>query len=260
MKTTNGREQSTNPYGIYRKSRNNLFGARLIRQQSPAAYLLENQAEASFQAAATLELRPQAAVGSSWAASLAPALTATLTSRSLQQVQGVADSVAVITLSSGQVVRLSRSYGLLEGPQWLSLGSAGAQWSQAFLPTTVRQPAFSPLTLFAMQPGDELGYLITPAYITPYPPSQSYLLRHILTRRQTADSLVITNSEQRTKVDVRPIIWNPYQHPDSARQRAAYRFFAADRAVGAVSGAGTTDGRVPGNRSDLPDGAGDYCR
>ena len=90
IKTSDGHEQSTNPYGIYRKSRNNLFGARFVWQRSPAAFILENLAEGSFQAAAVLELRPQAAVGSSWAASTVPALTATLTSRSLQQVQGVA--------------------------------------------------------------------------------------------------------------------------------------------------------------------------
>ena len=79
LKTSNGREQSVNPYGIYRKSRNNLFGARLIWQRAPAAFVLENLAEGSAQAAVALQLRPQAAVGSMWAASTSPALTATLT-------------------------------------------------------------------------------------------------------------------------------------------------------------------------------------
>ena len=79
LKTSNGREQSVNPYGIYRKSRNNLFGARLIWQCAPAAFVLENLAEGNAQAAVALQLRPQAAVGSTWAASRSPALTATLT-------------------------------------------------------------------------------------------------------------------------------------------------------------------------------------
>ena len=77
LKTSNGREQSINPCGIYRKSRNNLFGARLIWQRAPAAFVLENLAEGSAQAAVALQLRPQAAVGSTWAASRSPVLMAT---------------------------------------------------------------------------------------------------------------------------------------------------------------------------------------
>ena len=196
MKTSDGHEQSTNPSGIYRKSRNNLFGARLTWQRSPAAFVLENSAEAGFQAAAVLELRPQAAVGSAWAASTAPVLTATLTSRSLQQVQGVADSVAVITLSSGQVLRLSRSYGLLEGPQWLGTTSTTAQWTQARLPQTLAQSPYNPVALFTMQPGDELGYLVDPFTILPFSSFRSHILRRILTRQQTVDSLVLTYKEQ----------------------------------------------------------------
>ena len=197
LRTSDGHEQSTNPYGIYRKSRNNLFGARLIWHPSSAAFLLENLAEGSFQTAVTLELRPQAVVGSSWAASTAPVLTATLTSRSLQQVQGgVADSVAVVTLSSGQVLRLSRSYGLLEGPQWLGTTSATAQWTQARLPQTLAQSPYNPVTLFAMQPGDEMGYLVDPFTISPFPSFRSHILRRVLARQQTADSLVLTYKEQ----------------------------------------------------------------
>ncbi|WP_216690034.1 hypothetical protein [Hymenobacter siberiensis] len=69
-------------------------------------------AEGSQQAALSLRLRPRAAVGSSWVASTSPALTATLTSRSWDRVGSQPgspfDSVAVVTLSSGAVVRLSR--------------------------------------------------------------------------------------------------------------------------------------------------------
>ena len=196
IKTSDGHEQSINPYGIYRKSRNNLFGARVVWQRSPAAFILENLAEGSFQAAAVLELRPQAVVGSSWAASTAPVLTATLTSRSLQQVQGIADSVAVITLNSGQVLRLSRRYGLLEGPQWLGTTTATAQWTQARLPQALAQSLYSPLALFTMQPGDELGYETNPFNILPYGGSRSHTLRRVLTRQQTTDSLIFTFQQQ----------------------------------------------------------------
>ncbi|WP_188563229.1 hypothetical protein [Hymenobacter frigidus] len=196
VKTSDGREQSINPYGIYRKSRNNLFGARLTWQRSPAAFVLENFAEGSAQAAFTLQLQPQTVVGSSWTASTSPALTATLTSRGRQLVGTVLDSVAVITLSSGRVVRLSKTYGLLEAPQWLAATSTAPQWTQALPPMTLTQSAYSPMRLFSLLPGDEIGYLTQPFTITPFPAPESHTLRRILTRQQTADSLVFTFQEQ----------------------------------------------------------------
>ncbi|MBO2009634.1 T9SS type A sorting domain-containing protein [Hymenobacter negativus] len=197
LKTSDGHEQSTNPYGIYRKSRNNLFGSNLLWVAGTSEFVLENVAEGTYQAALSLRLRPRAAVGTTWTASTAPALTATLTSRSLEQVQGVSDSVAVITLSSGQVLRLSRSYGLLEGPQWLGSTSAATQWVQTHLPQTLMQSPYNPLALFTMQPGDEMGYEANPFNIMPYGGSRSHILRRIITRQQTADSLIFTTQEQR---------------------------------------------------------------
>ena len=192
MKTSDGHEQSTNPCGIYRKSRNNLFGARLTWQRVPAAFVLENVAEGSTQAAFALQLRPQAAVGSTWAASRSPALTATLTSRSQQLVGTVLDSVAVTMLSSGQVVRLSRTYGLLAAPQWLATASNAPQWAQALLLMTLAQSPYNPTRLFNLQPGDELGYLTQSFTISPFPAPESKTLLRITTRQQTADSLLIT--------------------------------------------------------------------
>ena len=205
VKTSDGREQSINPYGIYRKSRNNLFGARLTWQRSPAAFVLENFAEGNVQAAFTLQLRPQTVVGSSWTASTSPALTATLTSRGRQLVGTVLDSVAVITLSSGRVVRLSKTYGLLEAPQWLAATSTAPQWTQALPPMTLTQSAYSPMRLFSLLPGDEIGYLTQPFTITPFPAPESHTLRRILTRQQMADSLLFTFQEQtRTETFISP--------------------------------------------------------
>ena len=196
VRTSDGREQSINPYGIYRKSRNNLFGARLIWQRSPAAFILESFVEGSAQAAIALQLRPKAAVGSTWAASTVPVLMATLTSRTQQQVGTVLDSVVVITLSSGQVVRLSKTYGLLEAPQWLAATSTAPQWTQVLLPMTLAQSAYNPTRLFNLQPGDELGYVSQPFTISPLPTPLSHTLRRIITRQQTADSLLFTFQEQ----------------------------------------------------------------
>jgi hypothetical protein len=205
-KLSNGAEQSIYPYGIYRKTRNNLFGAKMTWKRASGAFILENVAEGNMQAAISLQLRPQAVVGSSWTASVAPAITATLTSRTEEQLGTGLDSVAVITLSSGQVVRLSRSYGLLQGPQWLSTATSTPQWSQARLPMTLAQSPYNPTALFNMQPGDEMGYFQDPFTISPFPSSESYILRRILTRQQTADSLLYTYQEQtRTQTFVTPM-------------------------------------------------------
>lgn len=203
MRTSDNREQSTNPSGHYRKSRNNLFGARLTWQRTQGAFVLENMAESGFQTAISLQLRPQALVGSTWTASGVPVITATLTSRGWQPVNASAgspsDSVAVISLSSGQVVRLSRTYGLLQGPQWLGVAASAPQWTQARLPMTLAQSPYNPTLLFNLQPGDEMGYYNDPfmgSLFPSFPSSESYTLRRILSRQLTADSLSFTYQEQ----------------------------------------------------------------
>ena len=99
-------------------------------------------------------------------------------------------------LSSGQVVRLSRTYGLLAAPQWLATVSSAPQWAQALLPMTLAQSPYNPTRLFNLQPGDELGYLTQPFTISPFPAPESKTLLRITTRQQTADSLLITFQEQ----------------------------------------------------------------
>lgn len=112
----------------FRKSRNNLFGQRLLWQPGSSEYTLETVTEGPAQAGATLYLRPRAAVTSTWVANSSLGINATLTSRSLQTVNGQPDTIATITLSTGPVVRLSRRFGLLEGPQWLALSGTPPQW------------------------------------------------------------------------------------------------------------------------------------
>ena len=180
------------------KSRDNLFGALLRWRPGQASYTLEALAQTDVQAASSLELFPQAAVGSSWTASTLPLRTATLVSRSWQTVSaGVQDTVTVITITSpATTVRLSRRYGLLAGPQWLG-GAAGSALEQALLPVTFEQSIYSPLRLFNVQPGDEFGYEEFDLGITNVQCSNDKLLRRITGRRLTADSLVITYKEQR---------------------------------------------------------------
>jgi hypothetical protein len=183
-----------------RKSRNNLFGAKLIWRPGSSEFVLENVGEGSSQSALSLTLRPRAAVGSTWAASTAPALSATLTSRAWQPVSSAAgspsDSVATITLSSGQVLRLSRRYGLLEGPRWLSTASGTEQWTITALPATLAQSPLYPATLFTWQPGNVLGYEAESYSSSPITCSRTYILRQIVTRQIVGDSLLLTFREQ----------------------------------------------------------------
>jgi len=184
------------------KSRNNLFGALMRWRPGQSSYTLEAQAQANVQTAVSLTVFPRAAVGSTWPASTQPLRTATVVSRNWQTVSpGVQDSVATISITNPAItICLSRRYGLVAGPQWLG-GAPGVQLETgALLPAAFEQSVYSPLRLFDVQPGDEFGYqeydigMSTRCY-------DSKVLRRIIGRRQTADSLIITYLEQRRYED-----------------------------------------------------------
>ncbi|QKG57244.1 hypothetical protein GKZ68_11825 [Hymenobacter sp. BRD128] len=187
------------PASRYAKSRNNLFGARLRWRPGGSEYYLEANAEPAPIGPATpvaLLLRPRAAVGSTWAASVQPALTATLSSRALDPAGTSADSVATITLSNGQQVVLSRRYGLRLGPQWLALDGSSPAWQQWTTPQAGLGD-YDARQLFALSVGDELGYeLTTYSFGSAFVCSQGYRLRRITSRQFSADSLVLTYREQ----------------------------------------------------------------
>ncbi|MBD2766509.1 hypothetical protein IC235_01220 [Hymenobacter sp. BT664] len=180
------------------KSRNNLFGALLRWRPGQKSYTLEALAQADVQAPVSLELFPQAPVGSTWNASTQPLRTATLLSRNWETISpGVEDSVAVINVTASgttTAIRLSRRYGLLAGPQWLG-GATGLPLVQAALPATFEQSLYNPLRLFDVRPGDEFGYQEVDV-VSPVQCSDKKKLRRIVSRRLTADSLVITYQEQ----------------------------------------------------------------
>jgi hypothetical protein len=185
------------------RSRNNLLGARLRWRPGTSDYYLEANAEPALGGSAsptTLLLKPRAAVGSTWSASTAPALTATLSSRTLGTATGsTPDSVATITLSNGQVLLLSRQYGLQAGPPWLTLSTGTAtpiaNWQQAMLPQA-GLGNYDPRSVFALNVGDELGYSYSELNPFSLPCYSGTRLRRIMSRQQTADSLVFTYQEQ----------------------------------------------------------------
>ncbi|MFD2718330.1 T9SS type A sorting domain-containing protein [Hymenobacter monticola] len=184
--------------GGWVKSRNNLLGAQMRWRPGQASYTLEALAQPNVQVAVSLELFPRAAVGSTWNASSQPLRTATVVSRSWQTIRpGVQDTVVVINVvASGttSTIRLSRRYGLLTAPQWLG-GATGVPLEQAYLPARFEQSIYNPLPLFDVQPGDEFGYN-EDFFMSLIPCVDHKMLRRILTRRLTADSLIITYQEQ----------------------------------------------------------------
>ena len=188
-------------YALFR-SRNNVLGARLRWRPGTRDYYLEANAEPALggpAAPVALLLRPSAAVGSTWVASTAPALSATLTGHGLGLAGGAPDSLATITLSNGQILVLSRLYGLIQGPQWLQLSAAGTAQPSTWQRYGTLGPGlglYDPRTLFALSVGDEIGYsLVAPQFATLVCQS-GYRLRRIVARQQTADSLVLSYKEQ----------------------------------------------------------------
>ena len=167
-----------------------------------ANYYLEANAEPALggpAAPVALLLRPRAAVGSTWAASAQPALTATLTSRMAGPAAAASDSVATITLSNGQVLRLSRLRGLLQGPPWLTLPAPGGPLPPAWQHYGPPRPGlgpYDPRVLFALSAGDEVGYELSAPRFAALSCQYGYRLRRVLSRQQTADSLIFTYSEQ----------------------------------------------------------------
>lgn len=193
---------------LYAKSRNNLLGARLRWQPNTRDFYLEANAEPTLGTAqaTSLLLRLGATVGSTWAASAQPVLTATLSSRTVGVVGTAADSLTTITLSNGQVILVSKHYGLVQGPAWLALTTGGSTWYQPGTPQ-VGLGFYDPQKLFALNAGDELGYDLVDyavgsgALIC----SQGYMLRRITSRQLTADSLIVSyNEQQRTTTSGAP--------------------------------------------------------
>jgi hypothetical protein len=199
---------STSGPNTYVRSRNNLFGARMRWVPGQPFYWLECDAQANVQAAASLRINPRAAVGQTWVASTSPLLTAIMQARSYLPLPNstVQDSVVTIEIRTGTATTgppligfsISQNYGLLEATPWLgaAINTATSAPLVAALPAPLSQTPYSPLVLFAMQPGDELGYHYDPFYFGPAQCQKAYTLRRILTRQQRADSLVFTYQEQ----------------------------------------------------------------
>lgn len=81
MRDVSGRSPGNSYVTRFRKSRNNLFGQRLLWQPGSAEFTLEIITKGSAQTGVSLRLRSRAAVASTWVANVASGISATLTSR-----------------------------------------------------------------------------------------------------------------------------------------------------------------------------------
>lgn len=193
-----GNGSSAGCFAMYMARPDNLFGATL-RSRTGGAYVL---AAANGR---TLELHPRAAVGQVWATGL-PGITAQMLNRSLGAVgPTVMDSVATISLSDGQTLRISKHFGLVNGPS-LDSYLNGRNSRRTLLLTALPTQALGALatgtaTAFDFQPGDVFQYASTDN-VNQAVCMEAWWQDSVLTRRTspTSDTLIYTISRrQRTR-------------------------------------------------------------
>ncbi len=191
----------------YIKSPNNLFGNSLTVKNTSREFTLQVQAEAAITqspgapavAAQTVNLRPQAPVGTSWP--LSPTVTATLTARTLRTVDGIPDSVATITGSDGRLFEIGKQSGLITAPR--GLGTTATAHIMRLNKTPQPQVYYQqPKYIYDFQPGDEFGYLSQPTQTAAC--SDMRRLLRVVSRQQTADSLIYLTRQQDMSVTYGP--------------------------------------------------------
>ncbi|GAA4347942.1 hypothetical protein GCM10023185_03370 [Hymenobacter saemangeumensis] len=136
-------------FGTHLLRTDNLFGATLTLRAGGTMLLTAGNGQA-------LRLQPRAAVGQSWPAM--PGLTATLSSRMPGLVLGQTDSIATISFSNGQQLRLSKRFGLVEGPAliaWLNGRYRARSLQLTALPELgLGSSRLGALSIYDFQPGD----------------------------------------------------------------------------------------------------------
>jgi len=224
--------------GRYTKSSNNLFGNSLTVKNAPREFTLQMLAEAAITqspgapavAAQTVNLRPQAPVGSSWP--LSPTVTATLTARTLRTLDGTPDSVATITGSDGRLFEIGKQSGLITAPR--GLGTAATARVMRLHKTPQPQVYYQqPKDIYDFQPGDELGYFSQSTQVAAC--SDMRRLLRIVSRQQTADSLIYHTQQQGMSVAYGPPYCpGPFQQTfqPAYQKRVAYALRPAKATTG----------------------------
>jgi hypothetical protein len=185
----------------WKKSANNQFGKLLRYNPTERTYALywDGGPTPGLTLDRMLVLKPFARVGAIWSSFFTDySVPTTLLSRGTSLVDGVTDSIATFRLSTGATVVLSKSFGLVSAPADLLFGIPTPKLlTLARRPAPAGQSYYNPLALLDMQPGDELGYKQEAFSNGPFPCYMGWLLRQVLSRQVTADSVVYTMREQR---------------------------------------------------------------
>ncbi|QNH61531.1 T9SS type A sorting domain-containing protein [Hymenobacter sediminicola] len=186
----------------WQKSRNNQFGQQLRYNAADRTYMLfwNGGTVNGFSLDYGVVMKPFARVGTTWQSlNMDVGVTTTLQSKGVAIIEGVQDSIVTFRVGNlpGVLVVLSKNYGLVSAPKDLKIYSATAP-----MLTLARRPApagltyYNPLTLLDLQPSDELGYAQEPIMVSSFPCYQGWLLRKVLTRQVTTDSVVYTFQHQ----------------------------------------------------------------
>jgi hypothetical protein len=186
----------------WQKARNNQFGQQLRYTPATRTYVLfwDGGPDTGLSLSYALVLKPFARVGDTWSSFFTDyGLTTTLVSRGTMLLDGVQDSVATFRAGNnpGVLIVLSKNNGLVSGPVNLRFGVPGArQLTLARRPAPAGLSYYNPLTLLDLQPGDELGYQYTQFTSNPIGCGSGSVLRRVLRRQFTADSLTYICQEQ----------------------------------------------------------------
>ena len=185
------------PAERWRKSRNNQFGARLRYEAAAKVYWLEWAAEADVPAR-SVPLPVFLKEGAVFTGSSGPTVTAI--SRTVRSFAGQPDSVVTLRVGT-ETYEVSKSYGLVAGPL-----ANGASLTLARLPEVAGRSYYNPLLLADFQPGDEFGYYgETAIFPNTLVCSATNLLQRIVSRQQTADSLIyVVRYQSRTRTSGAP--------------------------------------------------------
>lgn len=177
---------------------NNLFGARMQFRPGTDAYTFQLDADV-LGAARQWTLQAGTREGQEYRQ---PATLAVVTRAVRRQSQavvvGVTDSVLTLCTSPDEdSLVFSRRYGALQLPRGLYRSQRGSRplYLAELLVPVSESRYYAPTRLFDFQPGDELGFQ-QQELVNPFPCSVAFVLRRILARQQSADSLIYTYLEQ----------------------------------------------------------------
>lgn len=188
----------------WQKSRNNQFGQQMRYNTAQRTYALfwNGGSTIGLILDYLLVLKPFAPLGETWPSGFTDyGVATTLVSRGTMLLDGVQDSVATFQTQFGATIVLSKNFGLVSAPADLLFGVPITAPNFNML-TLARRPApaglsyYNPLTLLDLQPGDELGYDYRQFNSSPINCATGTILRRVLTRQLTADSLIYTLEEQ----------------------------------------------------------------